>query len=54
MLAIVYDLLLLLSIAAPPVIFGYLLYLGFHISDRDEPEPSRRRGEQKHPRRLQP
>jgi hypothetical protein len=55
MLAIVYDFLLFLSLIAPPMIFGYLLYLGLHISDHDCSEPAtQRKVEQKHPRRLQP
>jgi hypothetical protein len=51
---IIHDLLLFISVAAPPIIFGFLLYLGLHITERDEAEPVPRRGEQKHPRRLQP
>lgn len=52
--AIIHDLLLFVSVAAPPIVFGFLLYLGLHISERDEAERNPRRGEQKHPRRLQP
>lgn len=40
MLAIVYDFLLLLSVAAPPIVFCYLLYLGLQISDQDGAEPA--------------
>lgn len=40
MLAIVYDLLLLLSVAVPPVVFCYLLYLGLKISREDESQPA--------------
>ena len=55
MLAVIYDFLLVLSLVAPPVILGYLLYLGLHVSDQDRPETvTHRKAEQKHPRRLQP
>lgn len=54
MLAIVYDFLLLLSVAVPPIIFCYLLYLGLQISDQSEKEPAEvRRTNSKSSRRLQ-
>jgi hypothetical protein len=55
MLAIIHDFLLFVSIIAPPIVFGVLLYLGLHISERDAATPVRSgKSEQKHPRRLQP
>jgi hypothetical protein len=51
--AIIHDLLLFVSLAAAPVIFGFLLYLGLHISDHEVAGPlTHAKGEQKHPRRL--
>lgn len=40
MLAIVYDFLLILSIAVPPIILSYLLYLGLKISHEGDSEPA--------------
>jgi hypothetical protein len=37
MLDIFHDLLLFVSIVGAPIILGYLLYLGLHISDHDHP-----------------
>lgn len=42
MLTIIYDFLLLLSVAAPPIIFGCLLYLGLHIHGHGEAETTDR------------
>ena len=53
--AIFHDLLLFVSVIAPPIIFGFLLYFGLHISDRDDGKPRRlKQTEQKHPFKLQP
>jgi hypothetical protein len=53
--AIIHDLLLFVSLAAAPIIFGFLLYLGLHISDHEASMPiPRGKGEQKHPERLRP
>ncbi len=55
MYAIIHELLLFTSLIAAPIIFGFLLYLGLHISDHDAAEPLHDgKSEQKHPRRLQP
>jgi hypothetical protein len=52
---IIHDLLLFVSLAAAPIIFGFLLYLGLHITDHESSGPlTRAKGEQKHPRSLQP
>jgi hypothetical protein len=52
--AVINDLLLFISVAVPPIIFGLLLYLGLHISGHDDAGSSRLKDEQKHPYRLQP
>ncbi|HML27893.1 MAG TPA: hypothetical protein PKE16_03465 [Hyphomicrobium sp.] len=55
MIAIIYDFLLLLSVAAPPIILGYLLYLGLHIPSHGERETVERSDSNpKGPTRLRP
>ena len=51
------NLLLVLAIAVPPILFGFLLYFGLNMGRKEEgsvpPRRERRRG-QKHPYHLQP
>lgn len=48
---IVQDLLLFVSLIAAPIIFGFLLYLGLRITDRDPSDPMHSgKGEQDNPR----
>jgi hypothetical protein len=48
--AMIHDLLLFGSIVAAPIILGFLVYLGMHISEHEEAEPARGLD----PRRKQP
>ena len=40
--AMVHDLLLFVSVVAAPIILGFLLYLGLHISEGENAEPAQR------------
>jgi hypothetical protein len=51
---IIHDLLLFLSVAVTPVIFGFLLYLGLTLSHDEDVPPAKRAKDQRHPFKLEP